>query len=147
MRLTSFSDYAFRLLMMADAAGDRLITIEEAAKRYRISRAHLMKVANQLTRTGFLEAVRGRSGGLQLARPASEIRIGDVIRSTEPDFGLVECFLTGNTCVITGYCRLPRILNEALDAFISTMNRYTLADISLTKVNVLLPSEPQLTAP
>lgn len=131
MRLTSFSDYALRLLLMADAAGDRLITIEEAARRYGISRTHLMKVANQLTRSGYLEAVRGRSGGLRLGKPPSEIRIGDVIRATEADFGLVECFLPGNRCTITKCCRLPRVLNEAMAAFIGTLDRYTLADISI----------------
>ena len=70
MRLTSFSDYAFRLLIFAASHGDRLVTIEEAARKFAISRAHLMKVANELTRAGFLKAVRGRSGGLTLGRPA-----------------------------------------------------------------------------
>jgi Rrf2 family nitric oxide-sensitive transcriptional repressor len=142
MRLTSFSDYALRLLLMADAAGDRLITIEEAARRYNISRTHLMKVANQLTRSGYLEAVRGRSGGLRLGKSPSEIRIGDVIRATEADFGLVECFLPGNRCSITGCCRLPRVLNEAMTAFIGTLDRYTLADISIAGQPVFaLPAE------
>lgn len=131
MRLTSFSDYALRLLIMADAAGDRLVTIEAVAKRYAISRTHLMKVANQLTRHGYLEAVRGRSGGLRLAKPAGEIGIGEVLRVTEPDFALVECFMTGNECCLTGLCRLPRILREALQAFLASLDRYTLADISL----------------
>ena len=75
MRLTSFSDYAFRLLIFAASHGDRLVTIEEAARKFAISRAHLMKVANELTRAGFLKAVRGRSGGLTLGRPAEEIRL------------------------------------------------------------------------
>ena len=91
MQLTRFSDYAFRVLMFAHAAGDRLVTIEEMADTYAISRAHLMKVVNKLTRAGYLTAVRGRYGGLRLAKPASEINLGDVVRSTEPDFALVEC--------------------------------------------------------
>jgi Rrf2 family transcriptional regulator, nitric oxide-sensitive transcriptional repressor len=131
MRLTTFSDYALRLLIMADSAGDNLVTIEAAATRYNISRTHLMKVANQLTRSGYLEAVRGRSGGLRLARPADQIKIGDVIRATEPDFALVECFMSANDCCITGACRLPRILREALDAFLDSLDKYTLADIAL----------------
>jgi Rrf2 family transcriptional regulator, nitric oxide-sensitive transcriptional repressor len=131
MRLTTLSDYALRLLMMADAAGDDLITIEAAATRYHISRAHLMKVANVLTRAGYLQAVRGRSGGLRLAKPARAIRIGDVIRATEPDFALVECFGAENRCIITSACKLPRILHEGLNAFIEVMNGYTLDDISL----------------
>ena len=99
MQLTTFSDYALRVLTYAHAAGDRLVTIEEMAGSYRISRAHLMKVVNALTRGGYLTAVRGRSGGLKLARPAAEIGLGDVVRATEPDFALVECFSTGNQCV------------------------------------------------
>ncbi len=108
MRLTTFSDYALRVLLYAANAGDRLITIEETAKVYRVSRAHLMKVVNMLTRAGYLKAVRGRSGGLLLARPPEEIRLGDVIRLAEPDFALVECFATGNECILTPRCGLPR---------------------------------------
>lgn len=131
MRLTDFSDYALRVLMYAAANRDRLITIEEAARVYGISRAHLMKVANQLTRAGFLVAVRGRAGGLKLAKPPERIRIGDVVRATEPDFALVECFGTGNECVITQRCRLRGMLKEALGAFVGTLDRHTLADLTL----------------
>ena len=91
MQLTRFSDYALRVLMFANAAGDRLVTIEEMADAYDISRAHLMKVVNAFTRTGYLTPFRGRSGGVRLAMPAEEVVLGDVIRATEPDFALVEC--------------------------------------------------------
>ena len=131
MQLTKFSDYALRVLMYAHAAGGRRVTIEEMAASYRISRAHLMKVVNSLTRAGYLTAVRGRSGGLILARPAEDIRLGEVTRDTEPDFSLVECFSTGNQCVLTDCCRLPRILNEALRAFLSVLDRHTLASSGL----------------
>jgi Rrf2 family nitric oxide-sensitive transcriptional repressor len=132
MRLTNFSDYALRILMYAAAQGDRLITIEETADVYGISRAHLMKVANQLTRAGYLEAVRGRSGGLILAKRPSKIRLGDVVRATEPDFALVECFAADNQCLITPNCRLRGVLAEALAAFTGTLDRYTLADLILS---------------
>lgn len=144
MQLTKFSDYALRVLMYTHAAGDRRVTIEEMAASYRISRAHLMKVVNTLTRSGYLTAVRGRSGGLKLARPADEIRLGDVIRDTEPDFALVECFVTGNQCVIAGCCRLPRALKQALGAFLDSLDQHTLASISLKPRdfrNVLEPAE------
>lgn len=131
MRLTDFSDYALRLLMYAGAQGGRLVTIEETAKLYGISRAHLMKVANQLTRAGFLKAVRGRSGGLTLAMPPENIGLGDVLRATEPDFALVECFRNDNRCLITPRCRLRGVLAEALAAFSATVDRYTLADLML----------------
>jgi Rrf2 family transcriptional regulator, nitric oxide-sensitive transcriptional repressor len=133
MRLTTLSDYALRLLMMADVADGGLITIEAASARYRISRSHLMKVANLLTRAGYLQAVRGRSGGLRLARPAGEIRIGDVIRATEPDFALVECLGVANHCVIARSCKLPRVFAEGLGAFIDVLNQYTLEDMALGK--------------
>jgi Rrf2 family transcriptional regulator, nitric oxide-sensitive transcriptional repressor len=131
MRLTTFSDFALRLLMYAGAHPDRLITIEEVSQVYNISRAHLMKVTNMLTRAGFLSAIRGRSGGLELARKPSEIRLGDVVRASEPDFALVECFATGNQCIITKCCRMPDVLNEALNAFVKTLDRYTLEDVML----------------
>lgn len=131
MRLTNFTDYALRLLMYAAARGERLITIEETAQRYGISRSHLMKVANLLTRAGFLKAVRGRSGGLVLGRPPGEIGLGDVVRATEPDFDLVECFATGGNCLLTPACRLRGVLGEALHSFTATLDRYTLADLAL----------------
>ncbi len=131
MQLTKFSDYALRVLMYAHAAGDRLVTIEEIAASYQVSRAHLMKVVNTLTREGYLKSVRGRSGGLKLARPASDIRLGDVVRATEPDFALVECYATGNQCVIGGCCRLPGVIDEALSAFFDALNQYTLESVAL----------------
>jgi len=131
MRLTNFSDYALRMLMYAASAGERLFTIEEAARVFGVSKTHLNKVANTLTRAGYLRAVRGRSGGLTLGRPPQDIRIGDVIRLTEPDFALVECFATGNQCVLTQRCKLPRMLADAMASFQATLDRYTLADIAL----------------
>ena len=132
MRLTDFSDYALRLLMYAAARPEQLVTIEETARLYGISRAHLMKVANQLTRAGFLRAVRSRSGGLALAMQPERIRLGDVLRATEPDFALVECFRSNNECIITPRCRLRGVLKEALLSFWDTVDRYTLADLLLS---------------
>jgi len=131
MRLTNFSDYALRLLMYAAAREGELVTIEETAARYGISRTHLMKVANLLTRAGYLTAVRGRSGGLRLGMPQEAIRLGDVVRATEPDFDLVECFAAGGACRITPICRLRGVLGEALLAFVSVLDGYTLADLAL----------------
>ena len=131
MRLTNFSDFSMRLLMYAAVNEDRLITIEETSEVYDISRAHLMKIANTLTRAGYLKAVRGRSGGLKLAKSPKKIRLGDVLRATESDFDLVECFTKDSQCVITRACRLRGILHEALDAFAATLDRYTLADLML----------------
>jgi len=118
--------------MYAAVRGENLITIEETAELYGISRAHLMKVANQLTRAGYLKAIRGRSGGLALAKRPDAISLGDVLRATEPDFALVECFTADNRCLITPRCRLRGALHEALAAFVGTLDGYTLADLILS---------------
>jgi len=131
MQLTKFSDYALRVLMYAQAANDRLVTIDEMAASYQISRAHLMKVVNSLTRAGYLTGVRGRTGGLKLAKPADEIVLGEVVRLTEPDMNLVECFSTGNQCVISGCCRLPAVLQHAINAFLNELDQHTLASVAL----------------
>jgi Rrf2 family nitric oxide-sensitive transcriptional repressor len=133
-----FTDYALRVLMFTHAAGDRLVTIEEIAHAYGISRAHLMKVVNTLTRAGFVTAVRGRSGGLKLARPAEKISLGDVVRQTEPNFDVVECFSTSNTCAITRCCKLQVALKEAIDVFLEALDKRSLADIALTSKDVKL---------
>lgn len=131
MRLTQFSDFSLRILMYAAMREGRLITIEETAALYGISRAHLMKVTNQLTRHGFLKSVRGRSGGLMLARAPAEIGLGDVIRATEPDFAMVECFGPDGRCLVTPHCRLKGIVGEALAAFLAVFDRHSLADLVL----------------
>lgn len=92
-----------------------------------------MKVVRLLSGEGFLEAVRGRNGGLRLGRSADEISIGVVVRKTEPDFRLVECFAEENNCLIAEHCRLPGPLNDALNAFFTTLDNYTLADMMVSK--------------
>ncbi len=131
MRLTSFSDYSLRLLMLAAARKGGLVTIREAAQAYGISRNHLMKVAYALGRHGYLETVRGRGGGLRLARAPEEIGLGALLRLTEEDFRIVECFdPAANTCPIVRCCRLKGILGEATAAWLAVMDRYTLADLT-----------------
>ncbi len=142
MRLTDFSDFTLRVLMYAAAAGERLITVEETARTYGISRAHLRKVVNVMTRAGYIRAVRGRFGGFTLAKAPATINLGELVRLTEPDFALVECFAAGSRCIITKRCRLPDALNEALGAFVATLDRYTLADIMLAKPDFFPPRLP-----
>jgi Rrf2 family nitric oxide-sensitive transcriptional repressor len=130
MRLTTYSDYCLRLLMYAATKPDR-VTIQGAADAYGISKNHLMKVAFELGRLGYLETVRGRGGGLKLARPPEAIRLGELLRRTEEDFRIVECFNAGtNRCVISHACRLKGILGEATAAWLAVMDRYTLADLT-----------------
>lgn len=129
MRLTYFSDYAFRVLMYLAITPDRRCTIREISEAYDISRAHLMKVVNLLTREGLVTAQRGPSGGLTLARPADEIRLGDVVRKTEDDLGLVECFRPENTCRLTPSCTLAPALSRAMQAFLAELDKQTIADL------------------
>jgi Rrf2 family nitric oxide-sensitive transcriptional repressor len=137
MRLTSYSDYSLRLLMYAALKADRLVTIQEVADAYDISKNHLMKVAFQLGRHGILETVRGRNGGLRLARKPEQIGLGEVVRVTEEDFTMVECFdRATNSCAIIGPCRLRGILRKALNAYFVVLDEFTLAD--LTQGNPIL---------
>ena len=129
MRLTVYADLSFRVLLYTSAHPDRLVTIEEMREFYEVSRGHLMKVVNGLTRAGYLEATRGRTGGLRLARDPSDINLAAVLRATEPDFQLVECMRPDNRCVITPTCRLKGPIMEAMAAFLEAIGRYTLADI------------------
>ena len=133
MRLNVQTDYALRLLMHLAVNTDRLVTIKEASDRFGISKTHLMKLASALTHDGFVDAVRGRSGGLRLARPAAEIRIGDVVRRMENDFDVVECFRAGrNECLITPACRLKGVLHRAVEAFLTELDTCTLDDLVQT---------------
>lgn len=133
MHLSSYTDYALRLLMYVAVRSDGLPTISEVAQAYGISKNHLMKVTHQLGIGGYLETVRGRNGGLRLGRPADQIRIGDVIRYTEQDMAIVECMgaLDGDAagCRLSPGCTLRSALDEALQAFLAVLDDYTLADI------------------
>ena len=130
LRLTLHTDYSLRLLMLLALEPDELHTIEEVARRYDISRNHLMKVTQTLAQAGFVDSLRGRGGGLRLARPAGEIILGEVVRATEDGFNLVECFdRKTNTCVVAPVCGLRGPLEEAVLAFLSTLDGYSLADL------------------
>jgi Rrf2 family nitric oxide-sensitive transcriptional repressor len=118
-----------RLLIHLAQHPDRLCTIAEIAHVYGISEAHLMKITHQLGLAGWIETVRGKGGGMRLARAPKDIVLGDVVRSMEPDFSLVECFATGGNCMLTGNCGLTGVLEGALDSFMRHLDGYTLADI------------------
>ena len=131
MRLTVYSDYALRLLMFLAVRGDGMATIPQIAKAYNISGNHLMKVVHQLGQAGYIETVRGRGGGMRLARPATEIILGDVIRFTEPDMDIVPCFaLENQDCPLRRACLLKGALDRARRAFLDVLDEYTLADLT-----------------
>ncbi len=141
MRLSTFSDYSLRVLMYLGVQPDRLATIAEIAAAHGISESHLMKVVHQLGRCGLVETVRGKGGGMRLALAPQQIVLGDVIRQTESDFTLVECFGTNATCRIQGACHLNAILGEALNAMFLVLDGYTLADL-LVNPQGLIPAIP-----
>ena len=123
MRLTFSTDYALRLLMLVGLETKRLVTIEEVADRFGISKNHLMKVAYQLGQTGYLETVRGRNGGLRLGKVPSQIVVGEVVRRMEPDFAVVECQNPAGYCKIAPCCTLRSAMGEAVRAFLrNSMN-------------------------
>lgn len=160
MRLTNYSDYALRVLMYLAVmpSADDLATIADIADSYQISKSHLTKIVHQLAQLGYIDSVRGKNGGIRLAMSAEKINLGQILRHTEPDFDIVPCFqkvLTQNTsgiqqpslistevisnqtfssakalCTINPNCQLKGLLYEAMQAFITVMDNYTLADIT-----------------
>ncbi|QDL36324.1 RrF2 family transcriptional regulator [Rhodoferax sediminis] len=130
MRLTTFSDYSLRVLMYLALQDDRLATIQEIATAYDISESHLMKVVHQLARSGVVETVRGKGGGLRLALEPAQIRLGQVVRQAEGEGPIVEC-LSGEParCRIAPVCRLPGVLVRAFNALYAELDRYTLEDL------------------
>jgi Rrf2 family nitric oxide-sensitive transcriptional repressor len=113
---------------------ERLINIREIAEHYEISRHHLVKVVHNLARAGFIKSHRGRGGGIELARKAGQINIGQVVRYTEGPLRPVECFDSErNRCVITAVCDLAQVLQEACDNFLATLDKYTLAELVTQK--------------
>jgi Rrf2 family transcriptional regulator, nitric oxide-sensitive transcriptional repressor len=133
MRLTRYSDYAMRVLLYLAARPDELCSISEITRAYGISQSHLMKVVNDLVNAGYLISVRGRFGGIRLARPATEIKAGDVIRHTEEGFALVDCA----NCIIAPACGLTGALNEAVSAFLAVLDKYSLDDLMAKRAVII----------
>lgn len=133
MRLTLYTDYSLRVLLYLSGHPDRLATITELADFYKISRNHLVKVVHELGLSGYVQTVRGKHGGIRLARPADQILIGDVVRKTEPDLNLLECFdPSTDQCRITQTCKLKGVLFQARRDFLKELDQHTLADLSNT---------------
>lgn len=132
MKLTNYTDYSLRVLIyLAVKDKDEKSTITEITNAYQISRNHLTKVIHQLGQIGVITTTRGRGGGIVLAKSPDEITIGAVVRETEEDFHLVECFQEGNrNCVLSPVCGLKRVLAEALNAYLAVLDNYTIADIA-----------------
>lgn len=123
------TDYTLRVLMFLGVTGDRLVTIKEIAETYDISKNHLMKIVHQLSLQGYIETTRGKNGGMRLKKEPQQINIGKLVRKTEPDMSIVECFMNQGTCRLEGGCELTGVMAEALGAFLSVLDKYTLADL------------------
>jgi Rrf2 family nitric oxide-sensitive transcriptional repressor len=130
MRLTSYTNYSMRILMYCALHRGELVTIADIARDFDISRAHLLKAARRLGQLGYLQTMRGRSGGVQLAMEPPEISVGEVVRALETSDDFVECFnLETNSCRLAGACRLTGMLRRALEAFYRELDGKTLADL------------------
>lgn len=127
MQLTSFTDYGLRaLIYMASLPQDKMTSISEVTEVYGVSRNHMVKIINQLSRVGFVTAVRGKHGGIRLGKPAESIRLGDVVRALEP-LALVNC--SSDFCHITPACRLKQVLHQGVQNFLEELDKHTLADM------------------
>ncbi|WP_233238738.1 Rrf2 family transcriptional regulator [Bordetella sp. LUAb4] len=129
MRLTDYTDYSLRALIYVAAHPDEPVTIQHIADAYGIPRNHLIKIVQKLGQAGFLHTTRGRTGGLRLGREPRDINIGEVVRTTESDFAMVECFHDDNRCVITRACVLKNVLQRALRAWFEVLDGVTLQDL------------------
>jgi Rrf2 family transcriptional regulator, nitric oxide-sensitive transcriptional repressor len=130
MQLSLHSEYALRVLLYVATQPKRLCSTREISDAYGISKHHLVRVVQTLNQHGYLEVVPGRGGGISLAKEPDRIRLGDVVRDSEVNLRLAECFdRHSNRCVLTPVCSLKPVLNEALNAFLSALNRHTLADL------------------
>jgi Rrf2 family nitric oxide-sensitive transcriptional repressor len=138
MRLTSYSNYALRILMVAAMRNGELVTVHEVAEKFGISKAHLVKCVHQLGVWGYLDNVRGRNGGFRIAKDPRNITVGEIIRKTEDDLNLVECFdAVTNTCPLIGICKLGKLFKQACRAFLDVLDSVTIADISANRNEVL----------
>lgn len=130
MRLTSYTDYALRTLIVLGMNPSRLVTIQEIAELHAISKNHLMKVAHHLGLSGMVETVRGRNGGLRLKLEPSQINLGVVVRNTETDFYMAECFDSANvSCAYSSSCALKGVLHKATSAYLEVLDGVTLAHL------------------
>ncbi|MCX7257395.1 MAG: Rrf2 family transcriptional regulator [Polaromonas sp.] len=143
MRLTTYTDYALRTLMYLAANREQLVTIQDIADAHNIAKNHLTKVVHQLGILGYVESLRGRNGGLKLGREPDQINIGAVVRSTEPDFYMAECFDPGkNHCIMSGACSLKGVLYRATASYLTVLDGVTLEGLMPSDGGTLFKSIP-----
>ena len=138
MHITRYTDLSLRVLIYVGLNRPRQVTIKEVSDKHKVSKNHLMKVVQELNQKHFLNAVRGKNGGLTLAQPAQLINLGELVRAMEPGLDIVECFGSDSECVIAPACRLKGVFVEALNSFLSVLDRYSLEDLLTAKERVEL---------
>ncbi|MEX2473061.1 MAG: Rrf2 family transcriptional regulator [Gemmatimonadota bacterium] len=129
MKISRFSDISLRALMYLGSDPDRTIPSAEMAEKLRVSKEHLVKGLQTLVGLGLVESSRGRGGGYALSGDGGEMRLGALVRETEPTLAMAECFEADSTCPLTGNCRLAGVLAEAQRDFFAALDRYTLDDL------------------
>ncbi|MBP9887799.1 MAG: Rrf2 family transcriptional regulator [Leptospiraceae bacterium] len=130
MQLTRYTDYSLRVLIYLSVNLDRKVTIKEISTSFKISKNHLVKVVHKLSSMGYIQTVPGVKGGLTLAKPSNKISLSEVVKTMEPSFFIADCFNPNGHCTISPVCELQNILGSALNAFLKTLDNYTLADIT-----------------
>ncbi len=129
MHMTRYTDYSVRVLIYLATRRDELSTIQQIADSYDISRNHLMKVVHQLNKKGYIETIRGKKGGMKLRMEPTDINIGVLVRETEHDLNVAECLSSKNQCRIASVCGLKGAFSEAVEAFLKTLDKYTLDEL------------------
>ena len=146
MHLTQYTTFTLRTLQYLALHDPDIVTVEDVSRAHRISKAHLVKVSHELGQRGYIQTIRGRNGGMKLARSADQIIVGEVVRWTEAPLELVECFNPDtNTCPLEGACHLSRGIQRALRAFLSVLDDMTIADITVNRGILLDRLAPQPT--
>lgn len=135
MQLTKYTDLSLRVMMHLALEPDQLGTIKDIAERYHVSRNHLVKVVHQLVNLGYLQSVQGRGGGITLAKPASKINVGKVVRQMENNLNVIDC--EAANCPLTPSCILKRALNEATKSFLQVLDTYTVDDLVKNRTQLL----------
>ncbi len=136
MQLTLYTDYSFRVLLYLSVNRDRLCTIAEISERCAATQNHLVKVVHNLGREGYIQTMRGRTGGIKLKKEPEQINLTEIIRCTEVNLNIAECLREHNKCHIIDVCKIKYIFKEAQDQFIQTLDRYTIADLLKDKAQL-----------
>ncbi len=148
MQLTLYTDYSLRVLIYLSLNRERTSTISEISNFYQISRNHLVKVVHNLSQKGYINSTRGKGGGLVLAHDPKNINVAAVVRDTEPNFHIVDCFNEETSpCSVEPLCKLKGILGSALNEFLNVLGHYTIADMLANPETgqAIVSLDPQIT--